>query len=227
MKSFLITALALLILISASACSNEQTVETPSSEQASLLIESNNSELTMTSEISSNSTTTSSKSAVTSRETTTMSKAKLATSSEKVSTSSKKVWIREEIDVGDFEFNFSSSDVSQSSNVGTYRFMFAEEMCDAPELKSQIEQLNETYKELGLRVSLEGDGQKIIFVYKFTNQIDASAIKDQLEEALKSQKEVFNLQVVEMQKEVMTEVFLGIKYVNADGTVICEAEFPQ
>jgi len=233
MKKLIIIVLVFVLTISNSACSNKQTVENSSSEQASAPIESNNSELTNTSksintsETSSRANVTSSKSAVTSRETTTTSKAKTETSSEKVSTSSKNVWVKEETDIGDFEFNFSSSNIGQSTNGGTAKYMYAEEMCNDPELKAQIEQLNETYKDLGMHISLEGNGEKLTIVYKFLTQVDGKAIEGELKEALKSQKHVFNSQVAQMQTEVMTEMVLGIKFVNADGTTICEEEYPQ
>ena len=225
MKKLIIIVLVFVLTISNSACSNKQTVENSSSEQATVHIESDNSELTNTSEISSKANVTSSKPAVTSRETTTTSKAKTETSSEKVSTSSKNVWVPPEDSVVETKPIIPFS--SKPNGGGTAKYMFAEEMCNDPELKAQIEQLNETYNDLGMHISLEGNEENLTIVYKFLTQVNGETIEGELKEALKSQKQVFNSQVAQMQTEVMTKMILGIKYVNADGTTICEEEYPQ
>jgi len=225
MKKLIIIVLVFVLTISNSACSNKQTVENSSSEQATVHIESDNSELTNTSEISSKANVTSSKPAVTSRETTTTSKAKTETSSEKVSTSSKKVWVPPEDSVVETKPIIPFS--SKPNGGGTAKYMFAEEMCHDPELLAEIEAINEAYNENGLEIYLEGEGNKISIVYKFLQQLDAQTLKPQLEEAVKAQKTLFNEQAEQLQTQVMTKLILGIKYVNADGSFICEVEFPQ
>ncbi len=183
-----------------------------------MLIESKTPELSSIAETSSKANTTSSKPAVTSKETTTTSKAKPETSFERVSTSSQNAYVE------------TKSIIPHSfkpNGGGTSRYMYAEEMCDDPELLAEIEAINEEYNASGLEVSLEGKGNKISFVFKFLTQVDAATLKEPLEEALKAQKETFNFQVAQLQTEVMTKMVLGIKYVNADGTVIYEAEYPQ
>ena len=221
---FCITFLVFVFLLSASGCSGEQTAEISSSDQTSVLIESKTPELTSKVETSSKANVTSSKPAVTSRETTTTSKTKPETSFEKVNTSSKNVYTSESLVVETKPIiPFSSK-----PNSGTYRFTHAEEICDAPELKAEIDALNETFRPNGLEISLEGEGDKISYVYRFLTQMEnPEELKVSLEQALMAQKATFNAQVELLQAEVENKLVLGIKYVNADGTVICEAEYPQ
>lgn len=176
MKRIFMLVLALAFLLTASACSSTDVKDKNlSSEQSSELIESKTSELTDTVETSSNSVETSSKPIVTSKEVTTTSKPKSNTSSNKSSSSSSKVAT-------------TSSPSSSKPNTDNYRFTYAAEMCDDPELKAEIAQLNEAFKDSGLKITLEGKGNKITYVYTFLTQMDAATIKGPLEEQLKAQK---------------------------------------
>ena len=87
--------------------------------------------------------------------------------------------------------------------------------------------MNNSFSSLGLRIEIVAEGNKVVYLYKFSNPVDAEATKPALESGIEAQKETFNQSVRDMQAEIKEKVVLCIRYLNADGTVICQAEFPQ
>ena len=87
--------------------------------------------------------------------------------------------------------------------------------------------MNEIFKPLGLEIEIKSEGNKLVYVYTFLEPVDAAAVKPVFEAELDAQKETFNSQVELLQSEIKNKMTLCIRYVNADGTIICEAEYPQ
>jgi len=87
--------------------------------------------------------------------------------------------------------------------------------------------MNESFKPLGLEIEIKSEGDKLVYVYTFLEPLDVEVVKPALEAGLEDQKETFNSQVELLQSEIKNKMTLCIRYVNADGTLICEAEYPQ
>ncbi|MBQ7107940.1 MAG: DUF4854 domain-containing protein [Clostridia bacterium] len=236
MKKLFAMLLALTFLITASACSNsnEQTADTSSLEAIS-------SEQSSEAEESSSSNTTSKQPVTTSKPKTTTSatKPKPAASSSKTTSLNVSSIIKPIVPPISVPSTTTSTPASTttstpastttSTNSGTqsYRFETVEEMCSDPELKAQVQQMNEIFKPLGLEIEIKSEGNKLVYVYTFLEPVDAAAVKPVFEAELDAQKETFNSQVELLQSEIKNKMTLCVRYVNADGTIICEAEFPQ
>lgn len=97
------------------------------------------------------------------------------------------------------------------------------------EVQSQMDTLKETMKNAGIDMEVKGEGNKLIYSYKYSEQIGEDSldvVKESLESGLDSQKSVFDGIVSTLKEDLkISDPSVVVKYLNADGTELFSREF--
>lgn len=102
-----------------------------------------------------------------------------------------------------------------------------EKFAQSDDMKSQMESLNSTFESMGLSVSVDAEGETLIYKYKYLSQVEFSEEQiDSLKESLKAQKSVYDSILTSLKDEVGSEnPKVTLQYYNADDSFICEYTF--
>lgn len=110
------------------------------------------------------------------------------------------------------------------------QFSTIDDYAKSESVQSQIESIKDSFSDT-LNVNVYGEGNTLVYEYKYINQIDdsvLSATKSALDKAIESQKSTF----VDVAKVIPTlvdvsenDVEVAVRYINADGTLITESVF--
>ncbi|MCH5301181.1 MAG: DUF4854 domain-containing protein [Ruminococcus sp.] len=121
-------------------------------------------------------------------------------------------------------------DSDSSAALGLTKFKTVDEYAKSDILKEQMESIKDSFAGT-FEFDIYGEGNTFVYEYKYVDQIADSLVettKETLDSSLESQKSVFvNIAntlptVVEMDK---ADAKVAVRYLNADGTLITEAEF--
>lgn len=96
-----------------------------------------------------------------------------------------------------------------------------------PEVKSQLDDLIDQMKGMGMEMDVTGEDNKLIYTYKFDTQIDDAdgTISAGLEEGIKSQEATFKNIAKSLKTEIkVKDPVVVIKYLNADGSELYSTE---
>lgn len=104
-----------------------------------------------------------------------------------------------------------------------------EDYLNDKEVQAQMDTLKETMKSAGIEMDVKGEGNKMIYSYKFSEQIDEesmSAVKETLESGLEAQVSVFDGILKTLKDEMkISDPSISVRYLNADGSEILTREF--
>lgn len=96
-----------------------------------------------------------------------------------------------------------------------------EEYLSNSSVKSQLDSQLSSMQTSEYSVTVEADGNELIYLFKYKVMLDASAAKPALEKGMSSVDSYYTSMVGTMQAVVTTPgVKITIKYLNADGTLI-------
>ena len=101
-----------------------------------------------------------------------------------------------------------------------------EEFVQSKEVQQQVQQASEQYQADGLTITASADGDKLIFTYAVSTQIDAAATIPALEMEFDAQASSFTQVIQQMREQIDVEnPSIVLRYVNADGSEILSREF--
>ena len=97
------------------------------------------------------------------------------------------------------------------------------------DVQSQMDTLKETKKNSGIDMEVKAEGNKLIYSYKYSDQIDEenlSAVKENLESGLEIQASVFDGILKTLKDEMkINDPSISVRYLNADGSEILTKEY--
>lgn len=97
------------------------------------------------------------------------------------------------------------------------------------DVQSQMDTLKETMKNSGIDMEVKAEGNKLIYSYKYSDQIDEenlSAVKENLESGLEIQASVFDGFLKTLKDEMkISDPSISVRYLNADGSEILTKEY--
>ena len=101
-----------------------------------------------------------------------------------------------------------------------------EEFVQSEEVQQQVQQASEQYQADGLTITASADGDKLVFTYAVSTQIDAAATIPALEMEFDAQASSFTQVIQQMREQIDVEnPSIVLRYVNADGSEILSREF--
>ena len=101
-----------------------------------------------------------------------------------------------------------------------------EEFVQSKEVQQQVQQATEQYQADGLTITASADGDKLVFTYAVSTQIDAAATIPALEMEFDAQASSFTQVIQQMREQIDVEnPSIVLRYVNADGSEILSREF--
>ena len=107
---------------------------------------------------------------------------------------------------------------------GKYATM--EEYVQSDEVQKELDSVMDQLEGSGMQMEVYGDGDKLVYAYTYTEEIDAELAAPLLESALLEQGDQFESVADALKKEVDVEnPIVVVTYLNADGSEIYSAEF--
>lgn len=101
-----------------------------------------------------------------------------------------------------------------------------EEFVQSEEVQQQLQQASEQYQADGLTITASADGDKLVFTYAVSTQIDAAATIPALEMEFDAQASSFTQVIQQMREQIdVQNPSIVLRYVNADGSEILSREF--
>ena len=101
-----------------------------------------------------------------------------------------------------------------------------EEFVQSEEVQQQVQQASEQYQADGLTITASADGDKLVFTYAVSTQIDAAATIPALEMEFDAQASSFTQVIQQMREQIDVEnPSIVVRYVNADASEILSREF--
>ncbi|OUP12523.1 DUF4854 domain-containing protein [Anaeromassilibacillus sp. An200] len=101
-----------------------------------------------------------------------------------------------------------------------------EEFVQSEEVQQQVQKASEQYQADGLTITASADGDKLVFTYAVSTQIDAAATIPALEMEFDAQASSFTEVIQQMREQIDVEnPSIVLRYVNADGSEILSREF--
>ncbi len=101
-----------------------------------------------------------------------------------------------------------------------------EEFVQSEEVQQQVQKASEQYQADGLTITASADGDKLVFTYAVSTQIDAAATIPALEMEFDAQASSFTQVIQQMREQIDVEnPSIVLRYVNADGSEILSREF--
>lgn len=121
----------------------------------------------------------------------------------------------------------ADTDADSDSEEITGKFATVEEMIASGVLDDQIDQMNEAYKEAGMGISIEGEGEKMIFIFKLLEIAKTDGMGEAMEQQFKAQEDTFKsyAKLLKAAVEVENPVVV-LRCVDVNDEVVCEVEFP-
>ena len=101
-----------------------------------------------------------------------------------------------------------------------------EEFVASDIVQQQLSDASAQYQDEGLTITASADGDKLVFTYAVSTQIDAASTIPALEMELDAKASSFTSVVEKMKEQIATEnPSIVLRYVNADGSEILSREF--
>ena len=101
-----------------------------------------------------------------------------------------------------------------------------EEFVQSEEVQQQVQKASEQYQADGLTITASADGDKLVFTYAVSTQIDAAATIPALEMGFDGQASSFTEVIQQMREQIDVEnPSIVLRYVNADGSEILSREY--
>ena len=124
------------------------------------------------------------------------------------------------------ESSSSEESSSSSSAPASGKYATIQEFVDSDMMQSQLESVVSQAEASGMKFDIYGDGNKLVYAYTFSEDIDASGMGDALKEALNEQADTFKGVAKSIPAAVdIDSAVVVVKYLNHDGTEICSEEF--
>lgn len=125
------------------------------------------------------------------------------------------------------ESSAESSDEVSKLMSSKYQFANLQEYLDSDVVQNELATLKESVKDSGMSVEVKvEDESKFIYEYTYEEQQDVSGADEILLSQLENNSSTFN-SGVEQFKSIIDDsnISVVVRYINADGTLICEKEF--
>ncbi len=101
-----------------------------------------------------------------------------------------------------------------------------EEFVNSPDVQEQLQEASEQYQADGLTITAAAQGDKLVFTYTVSTQVDAATTIPALEMEFDAQASSFNTVIDQMREQIDVEnPSIVLRYVNADGSEILSREF--
>ena len=101
-----------------------------------------------------------------------------------------------------------------------------EEFVNSPDVQDQLQEASEQYQADGLTITAAAQGDKLVFTYTVSTQVDAATTIPALEMEFDAQASSFNTVIDQMREQIDVEnPSIVLRYVNADGSEILSREF--
>ena len=101
-----------------------------------------------------------------------------------------------------------------------------EEFVQSETVQPQLAEASAKYSAQGLTISAAAQGDKLVFTYSVSTQIDAASTIPALEMELDAQASSFSSVVQKMREQIdVTSPSVVLRYLNADGSEILSREF--
>lgn len=133
-------------------------------------------------------------------------------------------------DLDDMDDTEDADDVDDEDNNYTYGSI--KEFAESEEFQTQLKTLVDSIAESGMKLEVNGEGNKLIYSYTYTDIVVDDTTKatmaDVLEEGLESQASQFTSLAASLDEEINVEdPIVKIEYLDSEGTVIYEKEFTE
>lgn len=93
-------------------------------------------------------------------------------------------------------------------------------------MQEQITEIKETVASMGMDIEIKGEGNKLIYVYTYQQDIVLDGMADALASALDAQASTFEAVATSLKEDVGVEnPVVVVKYMANDGTEIYSQEF--
>ena len=132
----------------------------------------------------------------------------------------------------DIHHNNSVSNGNSSSNVSGKKYASIKDYVEDDEFKKQVEQQMESYEGMGMSMTITGEGNKLVYTYKYTDEMlisDGFTLEDAREYfdgAIAGQKSTFTALCKQLPVYIDVEnPVVVLKYYDFDNTLIYEKEF--
>lgn len=101
-----------------------------------------------------------------------------------------------------------------------------EDFVGSESVQQQVQKASEQYQADGLTITAEAQGDKLVFTYAVSTQVDAATTIPALEMEFDAQASSFNTVIQQMREQIDVEnPSIVLRYVNADGSEILSREF--
>ena len=117
---------------------------------------------------------------------------------------------------------------AQPAGMGEQKKPYAsvEEFVNSPDVQEQLQEASEQYQADGLTITAAAQGDKLVFTYTVSTQVDAATTIPALEMEFDAQASSFNTVIDQMREQIDVEnPSIVLRYVNADGSEILSREF--
>ena len=106
------------------------------------------------------------------------------------------------------------------------KFASVEDYLANEQVQEQLQPSIDSVKNMGLDLKITGEGNKLIYTYTYTTQLDEDGVAEQLREGLNAQASSFE-GVASNLKDVINvdNPVAVVPYLNKDGTVLHTQEF--
>ncbi len=106
------------------------------------------------------------------------------------------------------------------------KFASVEDYLANEQVQEQLQPSIDSVKNMGLDLKITGEGNKLIYTYTYTTQLDEDGVAEQLKEGLNAQASSFE-GVASNLKDVINvdNPVVVVTYLNKDGTVLHTQEF--
>ena len=106
------------------------------------------------------------------------------------------------------------------------KFSSMEDYVNSEEVQSQISATLADAEAQGMNMEVKGDGNKLIYAYTFTDDIETEGMADALKEALTAQASTFETIATTLKSVVSVDnPVVVVQYLASDGSEIYSQEF--
>lgn len=90
----------------------------------------------------------------------------------------------------------------------------------------QIEQITEASEEIGVKLDITADGERLVYSYTYEEIVKSDSLKQQLTTQMESNKAVYQNTAASLKEAIDVEKpVVVVEYVDSNGDSICSAEF--
>ena len=124
------------------------------------------------------------------------------------------------------EDNSKQTTSAATGGAGTEKLSSVEEYLALPTVQESIDVLSQTLEASGLKMTVTGEGSRLIYTYTYGTQVDAAAAKPLLESGLDNQAATMETVAASLKLYVdIEDPIVVVRYLNADGSEIYTREF--